>query len=221
MSLEQIPFGTSEFASNPEPRLACVLLVDTSGSMAGAPIAQLNDGLAAYRLSLQQDALASLRVEVAVVAFGGGVRTVSDFTTGDGFNPPTLEAGGDTPMGAAIEQALDMVRRRKDTYRANGVQYFRPWVWLFTDGEPTDEWKHVAARVRQGEAEKAFAFFAVGMPVANFDVLSQISVRQPLKLQGLQFREMFLWLSDSQKRVSQSKPGDEVPLAAPQGWASV
>jgi uncharacterized protein with von Willebrand factor type A (vWA) domain len=38
---EQIPFGSDNFADNPEPRCPCVLLLDTSGSMGGAAIRQL------------------------------------------------------------------------------------------------------------------------------------------------------------------------------------
>jgi hypothetical protein len=34
-----------EFAENPEPRCACVLLLDTSGSMAGEKIDALNEGI--------------------------------------------------------------------------------------------------------------------------------------------------------------------------------
>jgi hypothetical protein len=96
---EQILFGTNDFAINPEPRLPCVLLLDISGSMAGTPIAELNDGLIAYRDALVTDALAARRVEVAIVTFGGQVQTVCDFTTVEGFHPPTLAASGDTPMG--------------------------------------------------------------------------------------------------------------------------
>jgi uncharacterized protein with von Willebrand factor type A (vWA) domain len=40
--VDQKPFGTSDFALNPEPRCPCLLLLDTSGSMEGAPIAELN-----------------------------------------------------------------------------------------------------------------------------------------------------------------------------------
>ncbi|MGN6627624.1 MAG: hypothetical protein ACTHLN_13480, partial [Tepidisphaeraceae bacterium] len=46
---EQIPFGTNDFAENPEPRCPCVLLLDTSQSMFGQPIQELNEGLIAYK----------------------------------------------------------------------------------------------------------------------------------------------------------------------------
>ncbi len=48
-----------EFADNPDPRVACVLLLDTSGSMGGAPIAELNTGLQQYRDELLLDNIAS------------------------------------------------------------------------------------------------------------------------------------------------------------------
>ncbi len=222
--MEQVPFGTNDFAENPEPRVACVLLLDVSSSMGGAPIAELNAGLTAYKDELAADSLAAKRVEVAVVTFGGEVQTVCDFTTAEAFQPPVLHARGDTPMGRAIREAVEMLRKRKDTYRANGIAYYRPWIFLITDGGPTDEWKSAAEAVRQGEASKSFSFFGVGVEGANMDVLGQICVRAPLNLKGLRFRDMFLWLSQSQKSVSRSNPGDNVPLsnpATPEGWATV
>lgn len=222
--MDQIPFGTSDFAENPEPRVPCVLLLDVSGSMGGQPIAELNEGLATYKDELAADSLASKRVEVAVVTFGGIVQTACDFATADSFYPPNLTATGDTPMGAAVNQAVDMVHERKQLYRANGIAYYRPWIFLITDGAPTDEWKSAAQRVIEGETSKSFSFFAVGVEGANMEILKQISKREPLKLKGLRFRDLFQWLSNSQQSVSKSTPGDEVPLqnpTTPNGWAAV
>ena len=135
--------------------------------------------------------------------------------------PSQLATTGDTPMGAAIEQGLEMLRQRKEAYKANGISYYRPWVFLITDGGPTDSIVRASQLVREGEAAKSLSFFAVGVQGANMDALAKISTRQPLQLSGLKFRELFAWLSTSLSGVSRSQVGDVVPLESPQGWASV
>src|SRR3989442_15270896 len=174
---ERIPFGTDSFTDNPEPRCPCLSLLDTSGSMAGAPISELNAGLVTLKDELAADSLAMKRVEVAVITFGP-VKVESGFHTAPNFFPPHLEGSGDTPMGAAIKQGLNMIKQRKEEYRANGIAFYRPWIFLISDGAPTDAWQSAAAIVREGEASRAFAFFAVGVQGANMNILQQISIRE-------------------------------------------
>jgi uncharacterized protein YegL len=218
--IEQSPFIFTEFTENPEPRCACLLLLDTSGSMGGAPIRELNAGLQAFKEELSQDSLAMKRVEIAIVTFGP-VRVQSDFHTVDGWQPPHLTASGETPMGAAIVKGLEMLRQRKDQYRANAIEVFRPWVFLITDGGPTDQWQQAAEMVKAGEVSKGFAFFGVGVENANMNILAQICVRTPVKMAGLKFKDMFAWLSSSLSSVSSSQPGTTVQIAPHTGWSEV
>ncbi len=230
----------AEFADNPEPRCPVVLLLDTSGSMQGKPIGELNEGLRAFKDAIQADRLASLRVEVAIIPFGGSVKAIDvranasgasgaaaafdpqqPFVTADNFEPPYLLATGDTPMGSAVRQGLQLLRERKEVYKQNGIDYFRPWMFLITDGKPTDDWQPAATQLRDEEARKGVIFFGVGVEGADLQSLAQFSSqRAPLRLKGLAFSELFQWLSKSLSVVAHSKPGEQAPLP-PVGWAQI
>jgi uncharacterized protein YegL len=169
-NLTQVPFADVTFVDNPEPRCPCVLLLDNSGSMAGAPIDQLNAGLRQFQQELASDPLAAKRVEVAIISFGP-VKVQQEFVTADMFSAPQLTTEGGTPMGEAIMEALDLIKLRKQQYQANGVAYYRPWIFLITDGAPTDEWTAAARAVQAAETSKSLAFFPVGVDGADFNVL--------------------------------------------------
>jgi uncharacterized protein YegL len=216
-----MPVGFPEFVQNPENRCPVILLLDTSGSMIGEAMNALNQGVNLFKENIQADTKASLSVEVALITFGP-VKLVQDFVTIDQFTPPTLVADGVTPMGEAIEYALDLLTKRKAVYQENGIQYYRPWIFMITDGAPTDPWQDAAARIHQGEVDRKFCFFSVAVEGADLKTLAQIapSDRPPVLLNGLDFQSLFVWLSKSMKRVSSGKVGEAVELP-PVGWGQV
>jgi uncharacterized protein YegL len=191
--------------------------------MSGKRIDELNKGLQTFKDELMADSMSLKRIELSVVSFGP-VNVQTEFQTADLFIPPTLKADGMTPMGEAIEKGIELIQQRKEKYRENGISYYRPWMFLITDGAPTDRWQKAANLIKDAESNKSLMFFAVGVEGANMDILKQISVRDPLKLDGLRFRDLFSWLSNSLSSVSRSTPGDSVPLenpVTPGGWGLI
>lgn len=213
--------------SNPQPRCACVLLLDTSSSMSGEPIRQLNEGVQVFRDDAASDSLTAQRLEVAVVTFGEGVDVRHEFCGIQEFFPATLHASGMTPMGEAVVKGHELLEERKRAYKNSGVEYFQPWMFLISDGEPTDYdrnvWQQACRAVRGSHSTGKLNFFAVGVEGANLSKLSELSPpeRPAIKLQGLRFRELFKWLSASLKSVSSSSPGQRVSLPPPSGWADI
>jgi uncharacterized protein YegL len=231
---EQVPFPSDhsiafgkgvEFAENPEPRVPCCLVLDTSGSMKGVPIRELNAGLLEFKHELLADSLAVKRVELMIITFGGSVKVVNEFQSVENFETPVFAASGRTPMGEAMRVAMTQVHLRKQIYKTNGIAYYRPWIFLISDGAPTDQgWQDVALEVKNAQINKAFAMFCVGVHGGNAEILRLFTTRDPLQLRDLRFRELFRWLSSSMKSVSRSSPGDKVNLtnpATPHGWATI
>jgi len=201
-----------EFADNANERTPCVLVLDCSGSMRGEPIRQLNIGLKALERELKEDIDASSRVQILIVkAFGKDeVEVSSDWVDAMNFVAPQMEADGLTPLGLAMETALKKISDQKLLYDNCGISSKRPWIFLISDGEPTDyDWEDVATKCRQAQENKKVVIHAVGTEGANLEKLAKFSTLEPKRLNGLKFTEFFLWLSRSVSCVSRAAPQPE------------
>ncbi|MCA9877653.1 MAG: VWA domain-containing protein, partial [Thermomicrobiales bacterium] len=134
-----------------------------------------------------------------------------------------LHADGGTPMGDAVNLGLDLLRGRKAMYKNHGIPYFRPWLFLISDGEPTDQnWSAAADQARLEESQKGVSVFPIGVEKADMGPLAMFSSqRSPAKLTSIgEFQSLFRWLSGSLSAVANSRPGELVTLPAA-GWAQI
>lgn len=206
-----------------ERHVACVLLVDTSSSMSGAAIDELNKGLVEFGVALQSDSLAQGRAEICIISFNSSVRTQLGFRPAADYEAPELTAAGLTAMNQAIEEGLDALEARKAEYRANGVTYYRPWLFLLTDGAPTDENLGNAARTRLRNAIKDKKVVYMPMGIGSGADIAKLqsyypedaTVRPVLKASASNFKEAFTWLSASISEVSHSDPNNATEIQTP------
>ena len=203
--MNQTPYA--EIAAVNEPHMAVLLLLDTSGSMNGKPLEELMEGYNQFIKQTSMYELAMKRVNIAAMQFGNGVRTVQDFISLSKvveMSAPTLTADGQTPMGEAIEKGVQMVRDRCRVYDEAGIPHYKPWIFMITDGEPTDDISNAKTLIRQREDTGRLKFFSVGVNGANTTILSSLSKRTIQATEKDQFKDIFNWISKSMSIISAS-----------------
>ncbi|WP_174733510.1 vWA domain-containing protein [Mesobacillus harenae] len=222
-SPEEFMISKQELELNPSSRVPICLVLDTSYSMNGEPIKELNNGVKLFMEAIRRDDIACASAELSLVTFGGEVKQLFDFGSIHRQTIPHLAVEGVTPMGAAVNHALDLLERRKSMYSDSGVDYFQPWIVIMTDGAPTDDITIAAQRTSELVSNKKLTVFPIGIgPHADMTTLHQFSPkRRPLRLKGLRFVEFFEWLSKSVSAVSQSTPGEKVKTEAVDDWAEL
>jgi len=124
-----------------ERHLPVYLLLDTSGSMDGAPIESVRRGVEQFQQETSVDPFARDVVRIGVITFNsdaqiaaGGLVPIST------FQPPQLVATGVTRLDLAFKKLLESLDR--DVVKAiKGGQKgdWKPAVFILTDGFPTDE----------------------------------------------------------------------------------
>jgi uncharacterized protein YegL len=145
------------------------------------------------------------------MSFADGVKTELGFRSAEDYQAPTLTAGGLTAFNEAVNTALDQLEARKEEYRQLGTTYNRPWLFVLTDGYPTDD--HLEAdtrdRLQNYISNKKVNYIPMGIGSANIPHLQSYypdSAPQKTVLKATQndFKDAFLWLSASVVTTSKS-----------------
>ena len=130
-------------------RLPIYFLIDISESMVGEPIQQVEEGLATIIQALKSDPHALETVFVSIIVFAGQAKTLVPLQEIVSFYPPKFPIGSGTSLGKGLGHLMHELRSNiiKTSYEVKGD--WKPIVFLFTDGVPTDdckkaieEWKH-------------------------------------------------------------------------------
>ena len=203
--------GGTQIDYTSEPHVACCLLVDTSSSMsANGKIDELNRALSAFRSEVCEDVLSARRVDVCVIEFNSCVEIVTPFCPISSFQAPVLKARGTTSMGAGIRYALEAVHEQVSKYHRLGVECYKPFVLMITDGVPTDNITGIGELIKSREDAGKYGhlrFHAFGVKGADFDVLTSLCHRVAA-VDDNAFMQVFNWASKSMQVISRSRTND-------------
>lgn len=199
-----------------ERKVPICLLLDVSGSMCNydgsnkTKIEEINDNVKTFLEFVKNDPRASKISEICIITFGDVVKVVQDYSDIANINIPKFTAHGGTPLGGAVEKAIELLSKRRQYYRDNNIEHFKPILLLMTDGEPTDNYYASAKNFSERVNKKEFKVFPVGMGKSfNCSILNQFSPLLPPKQisKTEEFEKLFNLLSESSR-----KPEDD-PLA--------
>lgn len=201
----------------PEERISCVLVVDTSGSMVRCAH-ELQQAIVDLVDTINADDSCCSRVELCLITYSDEVRVVQPFVPARTFKPPhEIECYGLTSTHQAIRVALDEISRRKAEYRANGMTYRRPLLWLFTDGNSTDADNGSYAELLQLQEERKLVFFgvAIGDGVDSNELKAMHKDYIALRISRENLQEIFGFAGPTIIRACKSRPGEQVIIDIP------
>lgn len=200
-----------ELTDNSNARLPICLALDTSGSMDGAKLKELNAAVRWFFNEVRKDEMAAMTAEIATVSFGGEVRQLTEISGIERQQVPSFSASGGTPIGEAVIKCLDLLDQAKREYKELGVDYFQPWLVLMTDGTPTDDIAKAVERCQQEIKNKKLTVIPIAIGAdADIPTLARFSKPgfPPLRLGSTLLKEFFAWLAKSIQQTSLSNPGD-------------
>ena len=188
-------------------RLPVYLLLDCSGSMSGAPIEAVRQGLKALLMDLKSDPQAMETAFLSVITFDSSAQQLVPLTELTSFKEPKLEASGTTALGqglALLEQCIDR-EVSKSTATTKGD--WKPLIFIMTDGQPTDSWEAAAASLKSKKIGNIIACAAGDG--ADSSLLKQIteSVVELNTITPDALKAFFNWVSSSISLTSSSING--------------
>ncbi|MBQ6017093.1 MAG: VWA domain-containing protein [Clostridiales bacterium] len=225
-------FSSSDFGSSTKRRLPICFALDTSGSMMGIPIKQLNMGLQNFVASIKSNDDTRSSTDIAIVTFGSKVDIVMPFgkISKDKGIPEIKASTTLTPIGEGVLTALELLNARKEGYKEMGIKYFQPWLVVITDGAPQGpnavaNMELAIKACNELEANDKLVVFNIGVGSGvDFDCLKRLSIKreEPISINSADFGKLFEFLGSSSSSIVSSGMNDDALYTmdtAPQGTA--
>lgn len=157
-------------------RLPVILMLDTSGSMAGSKIDVLNTAVKEMLNDFAAVDSSEVEIHTAIYTFGPDAKEIIPFMAAYEAEKKyeTLVAGGGTPLGAALNLVKNTILEDRETITSRD---FRPIVLLVSDGEPNDDWESRFAEFcetgRSSKCSRMALSIGVGPGTEAYSMLEQ------------------------------------------------
>jgi uncharacterized protein YegL len=187
-------------------RLPIYFLIDISESMVGEPIEQVEQGLATIIQTLKSDPNAMETVWISILVFAGQARTIVPLQEIISFYPPKFPIGSGTSLSKGLGHLMFELRKNIVKTTADRKGDWKPIVFLFTDGVPTDDSKNAILEWKQNWQRSSNLVAISFGDETNTSLLSELTenVLHFKNTDAASYKQFFKWISDSIKTSSVS-----------------
>jgi len=187
-------------------RLPIYFLIDISESMVGEPIEQVQDGIATIIKELKTDPYALETVWISIIGFAGKSKVITPLQDVITFYPPKIPIGSGTSLSSGLKELMNSIDKEvtKTTFEQKGD--WKPIVFLFTDGIPTDNTDAEIDHWNNDYRKKAnLVVISIGENT-NYNLLGKLTenVLQFNNTDVNSYKEFFKWVTASIKATSEN-----------------
>jgi uncharacterized protein YegL len=187
-------------------RLPIYFLIDISESMVGEPIQQVEEGLATIIQALKTDPNAIETVWVSIIVFAGQPKTLVPLQEIISFYPPKFPIGSGTSLSKGLGHLMFELRKNIVKTTAEQKGDWKPIVFLFTDGVPTDDSKSAITEWKQNWQRTANLVAVSFGNETDTALLAELTdnVLHFKNTDSSSYKQFFKWVTDSIKTSSVS-----------------
>lgn len=185
-------------------RLPIYFLIDISESMVGDQIQQVEEGMATIIKAIKTDPYAIETVWISIIVFAGQAKTLVPLQEVVSFYPPKFPIGGGTSLSKGLGHLMFELRKNivKTTMEQKGD--WKPVVFLFTDGVPTDDTKSAIAEWKQSWQRSSNMVAVSFGDEPDTHLLGELTenVLHFKNATSEDYKKFFKWVTDSIKTTS-------------------
>ena len=185
-------------------RLPIYFLIDISESMVGDQIQQVEEGMATIIKAIKQDPHAIETVWISIIVFAGQAKTLVPLQEVVSFYPPKFPIGSGTSLSNGLGHLMYELQKNtvKTTYEVKGD--WKPIIFLFTDGTPTDDTTISINQWKQNWSKKANLIAIAFGDNIDTSILAQLTDNVLIFNNSAteDYAKFFKWVTDSIKTSS-------------------
>lgn len=185
-------------------KLPVFFLIDVSESMVGEPLELVRKGMESLIRNLKKNPYALETVWIEIVAFAGKAKVIEPYEELSLFYPPDFPVGGGTALGQGLKCLMNEIDANVKESNANEKGDWKPLVFIFTDGQPTDDYESIVSEWEISYKKKCITVISTLEECCSNDLLNRIA-SDAIMLDGpkdVSFESYFKWITDSIVRSS-------------------